>query len=545
MKLSDKEILELNELCNALLDGTLSDKQKARLGEFLRASSEACQFYVRVMGLSASLIHYAGEMQTAVPERVAGREKIVPLFTWILGGLAAAACVAVLVWIGRPQHPSTPAESHANEFVARLTGLKECGWAHTAPTSRIGDRLLKGQRLDIAAGFVEITFDSGAQIVLEGPAALEVKSAWSAALEHGTVKASVPPQAIGFRISNPSVEVVDLGTEFTMSAEATGEAEVLVLKGQVEAQPTQSATSDRQPIVLREKESRRFAISGISNVKGSQEKFARMAQPISLDHFSPPTHLLHWAFDESKGNVLEADAFGLPVPTSSAHLFETFDLAVAHANGRRHGALRFDGHFYAGAKFPGIAEYAPHTVVFWLKLGKDANLANAYAMVAWGVNSQRLGSHPIHIGWNRNPGEATVGVLRTDYGGGYAVGSTSLRDGRWHHVAVVLVPSDDAGNPLAVNQYVDGRLEGEGRPSAPGSDVFMRSAGRMPNDALWLGCRIGINDVRSERFVGEMDEMFIADRALEPQEIVCLMEHNQLQLTVAAAGNSEATGRKE
>jgi len=85
MKLSDKEILELNELCNALLDGTLSDKQKARLGEFLRASSEACQFYVRVMGLSASLIHYAGEMQTAVPERVAGREKIVPLFSWILG----------------------------------------------------------------------------------------------------------------------------------------------------------------------------------------------------------------------------------------------------------------------------------------------------------------------------------------------------------------------------------------------------------------------------------------------------------------------------
>jgi len=31
MSLNDKDILELNELCNGLIDSTLSDKQQARL----------------------------------------------------------------------------------------------------------------------------------------------------------------------------------------------------------------------------------------------------------------------------------------------------------------------------------------------------------------------------------------------------------------------------------------------------------------------------------------------------------------------------------
>ncbi len=535
MNLTDKDILELSELCNALIEGTLSEKQKKRLSGWLRVSAEARQFYVRAMGLSASLIHYAAETQSEGVEPVPARSIITPLLAWIAGPLAAAACVAFVIWTVLPKRSARILESPSPEFVAQLTGLKECAWLERAGSLRSGDRLFKGQRIEIASGFAEITFDSGAQVVLEGPASFELKSAWGAALDRGTLRASVPPQAIGFRISNPSVEVVDLGTEFTISADTSGVADVMVLKGQVEAQPN---SADRQPIVLREKESRRFASSGVSDLGDSQRSFARIAQPISLDHFSPPTRLIHWSFDEPTGDAFAADSLGAPVAASSARLEPApgaARVAAAHASGQRRGALRFDGHFYAGAQFPNIAQYAAHTVAFWVKVPKDANLANAYAMVAWGVNSRKLGSHPIHIGWNRNPNEAAVGVLRTDYGGGYAIGSTPLRDGRWHHIAVVLFPGTDSNHPLEVNQYVDGRLEGEGRPSPPGSDIFMRATENISNDAFWLGCRVGINRVRSERFFGEMDEIFIADRALEPQEIVNLMEYNQLQMSVAAA----------
>jgi hypothetical protein len=538
MNLTDKEILELNDLCNGLVEGTLSEKQKARLSEWLRTSAEARQFYVRAMGLSASLVHYAAEMQTEAPEPAHSSAKIIPLFAWVLGPLAAAACVVAVIWFLRPKPTSGVVESRQPEYVAQLTGLKECAWPMNAQTTQPGERLFKGQRIEVTAGFVEVTFDSGAQVVLEGPASFEIRSAWGAALARGTLKASVPPQAIGFRISNPSVEVVDLGTEFTMSAYPSGIADVLVLKGQVEAQPS---SADRQPIVLREKESRRFGNSGVTDLRDSEKQFARISQPPSLDHFLPPTRLIHWSFDEA-GDTFEAENLGIAIASSTAHLQGIGDSpsAALHATGRRHGALRFDGHVYASAQFPGIATYSPHTVAFWVKVPKDANLANAYAMLAWGVNSQKLGSHPIHVAWNRNPNEATVGVLRTDYGGGYAVGSTPLRDGRWHHVAVVFFPGTDPDHPLEVNQYVDGRLEGEGKPSPPGSDIFMRATDSASDDGLWLGCRLGINRVRSERFFGELDELFIANRALEPQEIVNLMEHNQLQIAVASANKPES-----
>jgi hypothetical protein len=172
----------------------------------------------------------------------------------------------------------------------------------------------------------------------------------------------------------------------------------------------------------------------------------------------------------------------------------------------------------------------PHTVSFWVRVPADANLGNAYAMVGWGVNNPKLGSHPFHIAWNRNPGEGIVGALRTDYGGGFAVGATSLRDGRWHHVAVVFIPRDDAERPMEVKQYVDGRLEGEGRPSPSGSDVFKYSADNndAANGTVWLGCRLGPRGVRTDRFIGDIDELFIADRALGPDEIVRLMNNSQL-----------------
>jgi hypothetical protein len=196
--------------------------------------------------------------------------------------------------------------------------------------------------------------------------------------------------------------------------------------------------------------------------------------------------------------------------------------------------LQFDVHLYAKAALPDISENTPHTVAFWVKVPKDATLFNAYAVVAWGVNSKQFGSHPVHISWNRNPSEGTVGVLRTDYGGGFALGSTPLRDGRWHHIAVVLIPNEDGKASMQVKQYIDGRLEGEGKPSPPGSQVFTKLSSAT-SGAVWLGCRLGINNVRQDRFRGEIDELFIADRALEPLEIVQLMKNNKLDSPSIAA----------
>jgi len=536
MNLSDKEILELNELCNALVDETINERQKALLAQRLAGSADARRFYIRAMGLSASLFNYAGEMQSQELERPRPQpEKIIYLgWLWKFGSLATAACVLITFLVieqlpsgssSKIPQPATPAV----EYVAQLTGAKECQWVNTGFSVQPGGRLYQGQKLELARGFAEITFDSGAQVVLQGPASLSIDSAWAATLNQGTLKASIPPEAMGFSVSNPTVEVVDLGTEFTMFADAIGSAtEVVVLKGEVEAQS--QLAPDEQPIVMREQEARRFTTSGVSVVNDTAQKIAQLTQPVPLDHFIPPTDYLHWSFNESDGDVFSADDSGSSFAAADFHLQNATPatMAVAHVQGRgdQH-AIEFDGHLFAKAALPDISENTPHTVVFWVKVPKDANLSNAYAMVAWGVNSKNFGSHPVHIGWNRNPNQGPIGVLRTDYGGGFALGSTPLRDGHWHHIAVVLIPGEDANTSMQVKQYVDGRLEGEGKPSPPGSEIFTK-LNSATSGAVWLGCRIGIDGVRQERFRGELDELYITDRALEPLEIVGLMQNNQL-----------------
>jgi hypothetical protein len=65
--------------------------------------------------------------------------------------------------------------------------------------------------------------------------------------------------------------------------------------------------------------------------------------------------------------------------------------------------------------------------------------------------------------------------------------------------------------------------------------LFWNQIEPRPGEFNWSGCRLGIDGVRQERFRGEMDELFIADRALEPLEIVQLMKDNQLPQSELAA----------
>ena len=54
-------------------------------------------------------------------------------------------------------------------------------------------------------------------------------------------------------------------------------------------------------------------------------------------------------------------------------------------------------------------------------------------------------------------------------------------------------------------------------------------------DVVWLGRRIGPSGPLTDHFRGEIDELFIADRGLEPQEIVSLMNDHRLPNAALAA----------
>ena len=127
---------------------------------------------------------------------------------------------------------------------------------------------------------------------------------------------------------------------------------------------------------------------------------------------------------------------------------------------------------------------------------------------------------------NTRPGQGTPGALRLQSGNGWFIGSTPLRDGRWHHIAAVFGANPKNATKPGLALYVDGRLETpSGRHALRRSD---ENAG-----ALWLGGATG----SSERFQGLLDELLVADRQLSPQEIRHLMRTNQLLSPETVAAN--------
>jgi len=532
MSLGDPELLELNALCNALVDGVITGAERGRLEQLLQGSDEARRFYVRALTLSSSLMQYAGEMQAEAPDAPLAGARIVrpPVWVWLPGSLAAAAAIVLAFWMGWiKDHGASVANRtelveaapDGEEGVARLSGAKDCRWSGAA--IQPGEDLHPGQQIKLESGFAEITFDCGAQVTLEGPAVLDLDSAWEAVLQRGTLKASVPAEAVGFRVSNPSVNVVDLGTEFSMVADDAGATEVFVLKGAVETTALDNAGREARPVVLREKQARRFARAGGSEVRDRDSKFESLMRKVNFERFTRPVNYVHWSFNETAGELAAAS-----IPGFEAKLEGAPDgLANAHAGGHLDRALRLDGELFARASFPGIRQRVSRTVAFWMNVPEDASLPDAGAILAWPLGNA---GRSVTIGWNRNPTQGVLGALRTDAGRGSIVGSAALRDGHWHHLAIVLSPKtrgeqgeNDGGWQL--RQYVDGRLE-----TASFKHTSRRprvSPPELPSteDTLWIGR--AVDDASGARFRGMLDELFVADAALTPQEIRHLMRENK------------------
>ena len=94
----------------------------------------------------------------------------------------------------------------------------------------------------------------------------------------------MPPQALGFRVSNRAVEVVDIGTEFSMVADDHGGADVLVLEGEVEAMP--SGHEDSDAIVLQATNRDVFAQRESPQSENPARMMARFSSGVPLDRFS-------------------------------------------------------------------------------------------------------------------------------------------------------------------------------------------------------------------------------------------------------------------
>ena len=231
----------LERLIAAYFDQELKAEEKRELEEMLLASSRAREIFLDRAEWHGLLREQAMQGQAALLMGAKEtRRKVIPFHrkAWLGAGLAA--CLAFAWWMlprGGDETPSTAGRDAppASDRVALLAQAIDVKWAEGGENFRVGSALPRGW-LEIERGTLRLDFYSGARVILEGPASIELLSPDLARLEKGRLTARVPPPAEGFTVLSSDLRVVDRGTEFGMNVSGTNACEVHVFDGEVELQ---------------------------------------------------------------------------------------------------------------------------------------------------------------------------------------------------------------------------------------------------------------------------------------------------------------------
>ena len=170
-------------------------------------------------------------------------------------------------------HPVPPGAAPA---VAQLTDLAEVQWPEGVAPLAAGSSLGSGP-LRLRSGTAQLTFTQGAVVTLTGPADLELITSQRAFLRYGTIVSYVPRQARGFTVLSPHGQLVDLGTEFAVQVEPSGQTEVHVLTGEVQVAPSAATAEGLQSLTAG------YTARLEASVQGTRSRITQ--QPLVLDRF--------------------------------------------------------------------------------------------------------------------------------------------------------------------------------------------------------------------------------------------------------------------
>ncbi|MEM9281018.1 MAG: iron dicitrate transport regulator FecR [Verrucomicrobiota bacterium] len=204
------------------LSGDATSDEVAELDRLLAENGELRKQFIFEAGNDAGLREIALERQSS--ELESEPRVISPIFrpaAW-LAAAAAVAMLGVLIWtqISQPN------------VIAVLVSSEDASWESSLPTEP-GSALTAG-RMKLTSGIATIRFRSGAEITLEAPAKLSLKTPMLAWLGEGAAVMTVPEQAIGFVLETPDGNVIDYGTTFAVDVEGEGElSNVEVIDGEV------------------------------------------------------------------------------------------------------------------------------------------------------------------------------------------------------------------------------------------------------------------------------------------------------------------------
>ena len=436
-----------------MLDGGHSERACEEFMEEILRDPAALDLYRRCCELDSALQRLAmGRAWLAGPGIPRREEHLArPRRGLLYGSLAAAALILLGLGIVLRMGHVPPAEpAYALTLGAYAVHTVSSILPEDA-AARAGGGLRDGSILSLEQGEAELGFPNGVRVVLRAPARLLLDRPEQVSLARGHAWFTVPPEVKGFRVLTSDLDVLDLGTEFGVVREPGRLDEVHVFAGKVLARH-RAAAGGVAGDELRAGEARQASPRKLlERIDAQSGAFRTQVAAAPLE--------LAWSFDRPEGREF---------PATGNHPDRAQALAVSSGILRRVDglagglALAMEPEDRLVTRWPGILGSHPRTVAAWVRVPPDVEDGDVpVRLVYWGREEDDLASEKWRIGLHaeRQREGGVKGALRTEHGYGWVLGSTDLRDGRWHHIASVFQGGNDEDNTQRIKLYVDGRLE--------------------------------------------------------------------------------------
>lgn len=304
MKKTSAQDNQMIQLIESLLQGTISQEDHQELERRLKEHPEQRQLYVEYLQIHSGLSVWATESKQSedwIPHAPSPAPQRAPrkshyFFLVISSVIAATLFLSLSFYAGwktqsnrvQPQinPPAIAVENKSDlpqtDHIALLTQAVNVEW-DTPRNLQTGAGLAAGW-LRIKTGTIQVELISGASVLIEGPAAFELISPLKTFCKYGKVRASVPEQAQGFTIETSRLNVVDLGTEFSLSLDASGKGQVQVIDGLVEIHSSDKQAPPQSIQSLKTGEGALFDQQG--TIQRSNDLVVPFINPEELSHLA-------------------------------------------------------------------------------------------------------------------------------------------------------------------------------------------------------------------------------------------------------------------
>lgn len=555
---AEADIQRLLDLLGRGWDGELSESDNAEINAFfsehgidggemlLKVSALHLELgkHVAVTELFQRTMANIGEASWS-EEAIVNEPMVVPVSAaprfrslgWAAAAIAASIAALAIIFSGRRgEAPSQAALQRAaqadqelqfsDEFnrldagsVAVLAGVADAVGPNLASLT-VGSPVPSG-RFTVESGLVQLEFLSGANLVVEGPAELDLKSTKLVVCHRGKLRVRVPEQAKGFSVDTPYHRAVDLGTEFGVSVGDGDTAEVHVFQGEVELFGLDQFKLEARPSAqetLRIGSAVRTSGKELGQrITANSDEFIDVDRMLQILSTEGQARYSQWKDQskrwESDEHVVLYYGFDGHSPSTRV-LHNNGPSKEASLNGAIVGCRWTDGRWpgKAALEFKGVedrvrlnipGEFSSITLACWIRIdGFDRRLGSIFLTDGHSVGEPH---------WQfTNNGQLLLGVEAAplqsqEYLSGSMLKPTDL--GRWVHIACVY---DDDQREVA--HYVDGQRV----YSFP---IVKRVPLRFGPVELGNWVPEDLKNDRIRNLNGRIDEFLLLDRSMTDDEI--------------------------